>query len=70
MNPGDVSDIVETQYGYHIIKATDKKDESILEFDNDKSQLQAALKRSKVNEDLNHYVAQLREEATVEILLK
>jgi len=70
LNPGDVSDIVETQYGYHLIKVTDKKDESILEFDNVKSQLQAALKRSKVNENLGHYVAQLREEANVEILMK
>jgi len=70
LNPGDVSEIVETQYGYHLIKVTDKKDESILEFDNVKSQLQAALKRSKLNEDLAHYVAQLREEANVEILMK
>lgn len=48
--PGQVSDIVETRFGYHLIKVTEKKPETIVAYADIKDQLQEYLKQKKVLE--------------------
>jgi peptidyl-prolyl cis-trans isomerase C len=69
MPPGTVSDIVETQFGYHLIKVTDKKDASTVAYDEIKGKIEDYLKQQKVNEQLGQYVAQLKKGAKIETFL-
>jgi peptidyl-prolyl cis-trans isomerase C len=70
LKPGELSSIVETDYGYHIIKVTDKKDAKTISMDESKEDIRSNLKSSKVNSDVNKYVAELKNKAKVEIFLK
>jgi peptidyl-prolyl cis-trans isomerase C len=69
LEPGKVSDIVETRFGYHLIKVTDKKPETTLAYKNVKDGLEEHLKEDKVRQEVRTYVEKLKEEAKVERFL-
>ncbi len=69
LKPGEVSDVVETSLGYHIIKASDRKPETTIPFEKVKDQLRTALKQEKGQQEANAYIAKVREKAKVEIFL-
>jgi len=69
MKPGEISNVVETEYGYHIIKVTDKKAATTITLDESKEEIRTGLKSNKVNDDVSNYVADLRAKAAVEIYL-
>ncbi|MBW1827898.1 MAG: peptidylprolyl isomerase [Deltaproteobacteria bacterium] len=66
LKPGEVSDIVETRFGYHIIKSTEKKPGAALAFEDVKEKLMQFLKQKKLQEQLNEYTKGLEKEAKVE----
>lgn len=70
MKPGEVSDIVKTAFGYHLIKVTDKKPESTLSFDQIKERLGQYLKQDKVQKEVKESVDRLRKEGKVEVFVK
>lgn len=70
LKPGEVSDIVKTEFGYHLIKVTDKKPESTIPFDQIKDRLAQYLKQEKVQKEIKETVDALRKAGKVEILLK
>ncbi len=61
--------VVRTQYGYHVIKVTDKKKEGLFTLAEIKPQLSERLKAEKYQEELNKLVNQIREKADIEILI-
>jgi len=65
MQPGEVSDIVETQYGYHIIKVTERKEASVRPFEEVKAAIVQHLTTQKRTEIAKEYVDELREKATI-----
>ena len=69
MKPGEISNVVETQFGYHIIKVTDKKDAEPPKFDELKEKITVFLKGQKTQKAVFDYVTKLRKESKVEILL-
>jgi peptidyl-prolyl cis-trans isomerase C len=65
----EVSDIVETQFGYHIIKVADKKPEKTTVYKNVKEDLAQHLKQEKTNQEVKIYVQKLREKSKIEKFL-
>lgn len=66
LSPGGVSDIVETQFGYHLIKVVDKKPEGMMSYEEVKDKLQQYIKQQKVREQVNLSIENLKEKAKVE----
>jgi peptidyl-prolyl cis-trans isomerase C len=69
LEPGEISDIVETRFGYHLIKVEEKKEERPLSFDEVKDDLMEKLKRSKIEEQMMSYLLSLRNKAKIETFM-
>lgn len=70
LKAGDVSEIIETEYGFHIFKVADMKPETVLAYENVKEQIRRVLLQEKAKQEADLYVRGLREKAKVEILVK
>ena len=65
MKVGEVSDVVETRFGYHIIKVTDHKDASTTSFEQAKNSLIIQLTQNKQKELANNYIESLKAAADI-----
>jgi peptidyl-prolyl cis-trans isomerase C len=63
---GEIGEVVETQFGYHIIKVTEHQDEGVVSFDEAKEQLLAHLSAQKKQQAIVDFVKSLRDSATIE----
>jgi peptidyl-prolyl cis-trans isomerase C len=66
MKPGEVSGMVETRFGYHLIKVTDKTPEGTIPYADVKEKLGEFLKQRKIQEEIQVYVKNLEETAKIE----
>jgi len=66
LKPGEVSNIVETTFGYHLIKVTDKKAEGTTPYEEVKERIEKYLKEEKVQSEVRLYVEKLKETAKIE----
>jgi peptidyl-prolyl cis-trans isomerase C len=66
---GQTSEPVETQFGYHIIRVTDKQDARAIPLDDVKPQLQQFLENQKRQEATQAFVESLKAKGKVEILI-
>jgi peptidyl-prolyl cis-trans isomerase C len=70
LQPGQTSEVIRTQFGYHIIKVEERKAARTLAFDEAKARVQEDLTQEQTYERYQQYVAGLRNKAKVEVMLQ
>ncbi|MGD2272365.1 MAG: peptidylprolyl isomerase [Desulfobacterales bacterium] len=66
LKSNEISDIVQTRFGYHIIKVVEKKPERTIGYEEIKTKLTAYLKQQKINQEVSSYLNELRKTAKIE----
>jgi parvulin-like peptidyl-prolyl isomerase len=69
MKKGDISDPVRSEFGFHVIKVTDRKDAETVTLEKAKPQLLAYLKNQKKQAEIEKVVQDVRAKADVKINL-
>lgn len=65
LNVGEVSGIVETQFGYHLIKVTDKKPARTIPYKEVQLRLEQHLKKEKEKTEIQGYIENLKKSAKI-----
>jgi len=69
LKPGEISGIVTTQFGYHIIKTIEKKPAKKTSYEDAKSQIQNLIMKQKGIVEVEKYVMNLKGESSIERFL-
>jgi len=64
---GNISDIIKSQYGFHILKVTDKKPEVLKTFEEVKEEILPTLLSTKQKEAFDNLIEELKSQVTIEI---
>ena len=66
LKPGQVSEIVETRFGYHLIKVFDKQPEGVMAYAEVKDRLTQHLKAQRIDQEARKYIDNLKKDAKIE----
>jgi peptidyl-prolyl cis-trans isomerase C len=69
LKPGEISDVVTTQFGYHIVKVTDKKPAATVPFEQVSPQIVQFLSSQKKQDRASQFVDDAKKRARIEVLI-
>jgi peptidyl-prolyl cis-trans isomerase C len=69
LKPGEISDVVATQFGYHIIKVAEKKPATTVPYDEVKGRILEFLSNQKKQERIESFIEDARKRARIEVLV-
>lgn len=69
LEPGQVSDIVESRLGFHLIQMVDKIPSSQMAYRNTRTKIERTLRRNKENEAIDNYLAKLKRQSSIERMI-
>lgn len=69
LKPNEVSPVVETEFGYHVIQNLEHQPESVVPFEEAKPRIVDFLKKRDTDQKMREHVAELRNKAKIEIFL-
>ncbi len=67
--PGEVTDIVETQFGYHLIEVVDVQPATVVPFSEVQERIAKFLEQQKIQEEMFKYIEELKKSAKIETFL-
>ncbi len=67
--PNEISPVVETQFGYHIIQLLERQPASAVPFEEAKGRITQMLKQQQAGQKVQAYVEQLKKQAKVEMFI-
>jgi peptidyl-prolyl cis-trans isomerase C len=69
LQKGQLSDVVTTQFGYHVIKVTDKKAGRVVPFEEAQPQIKQFLEGQKKQEHADAFIDGLKKKSKIEVLI-
>ncbi len=69
LQPGQISDIVTTQFGYHIIKVTERKPATTVAFEEVRDRIREFLTQQRKQEHAQAFIDGLKKKAKIEVLV-
>ena len=70
LEPGQVSEIVETRLGYHLVQLVDRIPSSQMAYRNARTKIERTIRRNKENTATKAYMARLRRQADIKRLIR
>ncbi len=65
LKPGEISDIVETEFGYHLIQLVDRIPSSQMAYRNARTKIERTLRRNKEKRAVDAYLARLKKQSHI-----
>ena len=68
LEPGGLSSVVETEFGYHIIKLSEKIEDELMSFEDVRPRIEQRLKQEAIQSGVKQAIASLKESGEVELI--